>query len=99
MKVVWTKEEMASSVDLFFLYAYWCRSIVIQACHCGRFGDGDDRGGLEAGRDRHLLKRGVEDVCQHLRQLVCAAPQQPPEDVLRTSSWSAAEVFGSSKWA
>ncbi|KAI3361571.1 hypothetical protein L3Q82_013720, partial [Scortum barcoo] len=45
------------------------RLIVIQACHCGRFGDGDDRGGLQAGGDRCLLERGAEDVRQHLGEL------------------------------
>ncbi|KAI3352993.1 hypothetical protein L3Q82_019566 [Scortum barcoo] len=51
------------------------RPIVIQACHCGRFGDGDDRGSLQAGGDRRLLERGVEDVHQHL---VCDALYAPP---------------------
>ena len=50
------------------------QSIVIQSCHCGGFGNGDDCGGLQA--------------CQHLRQLVCAALQQPPGDIIGPCSFA-----------
>jgi len=64
------------------------RSIVIQACHCGGFGNGDDCGGLQAGRDHCLLEGGVEYVFQHLLQLVCAALQQPPGDIIGPCSFA-----------
>ena len=63
------------------------QSIVIQACHCGGFGNGDDCGGLQAGRDRCLLEGGGVNVCQHPRQLVCAGPQQLPGDVIGPCSF------------
>ncbi len=44
------------------------RPIVIQACHCGGFGDGDDSGGLQAGGDGRLCEGGVVDVRQHQHQ-------------------------------
>lgn len=50
-------------------------------------GHRDNCGSLQAGGDGCQSQQRVEDVHEHLRQLVCAVPQYPAWDVVRGCSF------------
>ena len=63
---------------------------VIKAGGCGGLWDRDNSGGLEDGGNNRQAQRQVEDVSEHLGELVRADSQHPPWDAV--GSWSLARV-------